>query len=630
MRPSFKLAALAVLSTAVLLGRVGLARSSPQADLAADCKPFFAAASKPPMAMPMHMPGMLMLDTASGPLPLVCLTINDPFRPPLFEGIGTPTIKVSSDATIQRYFDQGLRFYMGFNNRESYRAFRFAAVTAANAGAPCPWCYWGAAVPLGTDINMSNELEPDRVAANEYLAKARALKPTGLLAELIEATAKRSVDCLPKETPQACRERRSRGYYDAMRQIMLANPHDPNIGVLFVDSILNLTPWHLPEKDKFLQARDTLERLMVSYPSHNALIHWYIHLMELSDDPGRAEARARKLASLAPNAGHLVHMPSHIYYRIGDMRSAIESNVGASAADEAYFNDPSNKLEHPDGDRYRYGYYPHTLHFLAAAATLFGYKDWVDNATNRLHAAPPPDAEGYRKDKYREVYYLARVNLASTAEIRAFVKPDAPSKVQPRGNAAYAYTQVMADLWDGKSPTDTLSRFEAEVRNYPNMGADPNESCRKSIATNGDTGLCVVAIENNLVQGRLAALKKDWDAALAFTQQAVDLQTALAYDEPPDWLYSLHQSHAAMLIRKAIAQGPYQRWGQEALHQAKKELLMSLDTGTNRSDVFPGSGWAYFGLWQVARYLRGEDEPKAREAFRAHWASDADPTLDRM
>src|SRR5262249_1626449 len=146
-----------------------------------------------------------------------------------------------------------------------------------------------------------------------------------------------------------------------MRQIMLANPHDPNIGVLFVDSILNLTPWQLPKPDKLAEARDTLERLMRSYPSHNGLIHWYIHLMELSNDPGRAEVRAKELARLAPKAGHLVHMPSHIYYRIGDMRRAIESNVAASAADEAYFNDPSNKLDHPDGDRYRYGYYPHTL-----------------------------------------------------------------------------------------------------------------------------------------------------------------------------------------------------------------------------------------------------------------------------
>jgi hypothetical protein len=352
--------------------------------------------------------------------------------------------------------------------------------------------------------------------------------------------------------------------------------------------------------------------------------------MELSTDPGRAEARASQLAVPAHNAGHLVHMPSHIYYRIGDMRNAIQYNVAASRADEVYFDDRINKLDHPDGDRYRYGYYPHTLHFLAAAATLMGNKDRVNDATTRLYASAPPDAEGYRKDKYREVYYLARVNLASTVEIRAFVKPEASSKVQPRGNAAYAYTQVMADLWDGRTPTDTLSRFRDEVKNYPNMGPDPDASCRTSIATNGDTGLCVVAIENDLVQGRLAALgKKDWDGALKLTQQAVDLQTALAYDEPPDWLYSLHQSHAAILIRKAIAQDPYLPPGQTALRQAKEELQASLDTRTNRSDVFPGSGWTYFGLWQVARYLKGDDPAKAEKAFRAHWAG-ADPTLDRM
>jgi hypothetical protein len=631
MRPSSKIAAAVVVIMAALFALAGPARPSPQVDLAADCRPYFAAAAKPPvMAMAMHMPGMQMLDTASGPLPLVCLTLDDPFRPPLFEGIGTPTIAVSSDGVIQRYFDQGLRFYMGFNNRESYRAFRFAAVTSTNVGAPCAWCYWGAAVPLGTDINMSTELEPDRVAANEYLAKARALRPTGPLAQLIEATAKRSVDCPSGESQQACRDRRSRGYYEAMHQIKLAHPHDPNIGVLFVDSILNLTPWHLPEKQKFELARDTLEMLMAAYPSHNGLIHWYIHLMELSNDAGRAEPRARQLAGLAPSAGHLVHMPSHIYYRIGDMRSAIASNLAASAADEAYFTDPRNPLDHPDGDRYRYGYYPHTLHFLAAAATLLGDRDSVNHATTRLYAAPPPDAEGYRKDKYREVYYLARVNFATTAEIRAFSKPDAPSAIQPRGNAAYAYTQVMADLWDGKIPTATLVAFEAEVRSYPHIGPDPNESCRKSIATNGDTGLCMVAIENNLVQARLAALKKDWNAALGFTQHAVDLQTALAYDEPPDWLHSLRQSHAAILIRKAIAQDPYAPWGQATLRQAKDELLMSLEARTNRSDVFPGSGWAYYGLWQVARYLRGEDEPKAKAAFRAHWAGPGDPTLDRM
>src|SRR6185369_4291859 len=132
-------------------------------------------------------------------------------------------------------------------------------------------------------------------------------------------------------------------------------------------------------------ARDALEALMTPRTQHNGLIHWYIHLMELSNEPGRAEPQANRLAALAPKAGHLVHMPSHIYYRIGDMRRVIDANVAASAADENYFNRPDNKLDHPDGDRYRYGYYPHTLHFLAAGATLFGDKNSVNKATERLY-----------------------------------------------------------------------------------------------------------------------------------------------------------------------------------------------------------------------------------------------------
>jgi hypothetical protein len=641
MRPSFKLAALAVLSTAVLSGQEEPARPSPQtapaaqAALAADCKPFFAAASKPPVATRMRMHGMNMLDASSGPLPLVCLTINDPWQPPLFTGIGTPTIQVSSDRNVQSYFDQGLRFYMGFNNRESYRAFRFAAATAASVGPPCAWCYWGAALPLGSDINMPDELDHDRLAANQYLAQARALKPTGLLARLIQATAKRSMDCPSGDTPEECRQRRSVAYYNEMLLIRRDNLDDPNVGVLFADSILNLTPWHLPDRDKFEQARNTLETLLGKYSEHNGLMHWYIHLMELSPEVDHAEAWANELEKRAPKAGHLVHMPSHIYYRMGDMARAIGSNVRASKADETYFDDPNNQLDHPDGDRYRYGYYPHTLHFLAAAATLLGDRGSLADATKRLWDAPPPlEDGGYRKDKYREVYYLARVNFASPAEIRAFMKPEASpeSRVQPRGNAAYAYAQVMADLWEGKAPTDTLPKFNAAVREYPEIDrTNPDTSCLDPKKRNRDTGLCVVAIENNLVQGRLAAFQGAWGDALKFTRQAVVLQTVLSYDEPPDWLYSLRQSYAAILIRRA-AQDPSKPESQAALAEAKKELLTSLnlvDPYVTRSDIFPGSGWAYFGLWQVAQYLKGEDEAAALKAFESHWAG-VPPPLDRM
>ena len=449
-------------------------------------------------------------------------------------------------------------------------------------------------------------------------------EPTGLLADLIEATAKRSQACGRDEKVEDCHSRRNREYYEAMHKIMLVNPENPNIGVFFADSILNLTPWRLPAEDKLVLARDTLERLMNDYPKHNGLIHWYIHLMELSKEPGRAEARARTLAALAPNAGHLVHMPSHIYYRIGDMPSAIHANVDASAADERYFHDKRNPLHHPDGDRYRFGYYPHTLHFLAAAATLYGDRKWLNNAAERLYKAPPDDPAGYRADKYREVYYLASVNFATPEEIRNFPPPAAFDK-QPRANVAYRYTQVMADLWSGQKPTESLKNFEHALKAYPGLGPHPDAACSHAAATNGDTGLCMAAIENNLVRARLAAASRKWDDALRRTHAAVELQRRLPYDEPPDWLYSLHQSHAAMLIRRGMA-----RRDRSDLLLAKAELRRSLDPKTNRSDVFPGSGWAYYGLLRIAVYL-GEGEAQAQQDFHEHWRAGEDPpSLDRM
>jgi hypothetical protein len=142
---------------------------------------------------------------------------------------------------------------------------------------------------------------------------------------------------------------------------------------------------------------------------------------------------------------------------------------------------------------------------------------------------------------------------------------------------------------------------------------------------NGDTGLCMAAIENNLVEARLAASSRNWDEALRRTQAAVKLQQALPYDEPPDWLYSLRQSHAAMFIRRGIDRGD-----KENLRSARTELRISLDPKTNRSDVFPGSGWAYYGLWQIAVHLH-EGEAEAEKAFRAHWAAnEPDPSLERM
>jgi len=576
------------------------------------------------------MRGMLMLDSASGPLPLVQLTKNDPPKPPLFNGIGEVSIPVSRDGEVQKYFDQGLRFFYGFNNRESYRAFKFAAQRSLDLRQPCAMCFWGMALPLGVDINMSTQLEPDRKAANDALAVAQRYSSDDKTERLIDALIERYAECKPGEPFTECQKRRDKNYHMRMSEIVHRYPDDPNITVLFVDSVLNLTPWQLPSPENFKAARTRLETAMAkeSNRRHDGLRHWYIHLMELSAEPQAAERAADELAPLAPAAGHLVHMPSHIYYRIGRLGSAVDTNIAAVTADTKYF--ATEKLDHPDGDRYRYGYYPHNLHFLIAASVLSGRRADLNEALRLLYLAPPPNADGYRKDKYREVFYLAHTNFASPSALRNLPKPEAG---EARASVAYAYMLAMADVWEGRSSEASMKALDTAVFAYPNIGKDPYTACVQSSRTLGDTGLCMVAFEYFLAHGRAEGAKRQWDNALKAARPAIALQGWMPYDEPPDWLYPTSQTTAGLLIQKAIAQDPNLPQSQEALKEAKGLLIKSLELHSSQSGIYPGNGWAYFGLWQVAKYLKGDDPKKAEELFRANWRDPvtADvPSLKRM
>jgi hypothetical protein len=588
------------------------------------------------------MRGMLMLDSSSKPLPLVELTEGDKSPPPKYSGIGEVSIPVSADPDVQGYFDQGLRFYFGFNNRESYRAFRYAAEQSVRIGKPCALCYWGEALPLGVDINMAEELEPDRVAANEALATALSHNPDTKTRGLIEALVLRNADCKQAESDAACRKRRNDGYHTKMSELVNQYPDDPNIIVLFADSVLNLTPWQLPSPENYKAARSKLEAAMAKKVNerHDGLRHWYIHLMELSDEPKAAERAADELAPLARAAGHLVHMPSHIYYRIGRLNSAVDTNVDAVIADTKYFL--NENLTHPDGDRYKYGYYPHNLHFLIAAAVLSGRSAELNEAVGLLWRAPPPNAEGYRKDKYREVFYLAQANVATPSALRNLRKPE---EKEPRASVAYAYTQVMADLWDNKQPDSTMKALDAAVFAYPRIGKDPYGACVKSIKTpGGDTGLCMAAFEYYLAHGRDEGARKQWAAALNAARPTLALQIWMPYDEPPDWLFPTAQTYAGLLIQKAIAQDPHLPQSQEVLREAKDFLCKSLRETSDvlckgikpppsQAATYPGNGWAYYGLWQIAKYLRGDNPKEAEKAFWDHWRDQvtADvPSLKRM
>lgn len=587
--------------------------------------------------------GMGMLSPETKECPLSVLAENDP-APALYPYIGSAHWHVPWG---QQYFDQGLRFYFAFNNRESYRAFRKAAADAREAGIPCSACYWAQSLVLGVDLNMSTESEDDRLAANKALDQASAAYPNPEDGEIIEALRGRYQDCNPdkKDTQEEiCQGIRNQAYYEGMRTVLHDfGRDDPNVVTLFADAAMNLTPWKFWDKNgnpkssafaaQITEAKGELERALnfVQYPRNEGPLHWYIHLMEQSPTPGDAERAADLLAPLAPNAGHLVHMPSHIFFRMGDMRKAVDANKQAVAADERYFAEEPD-LYRPDGDRYRYGYYPHNIHFVIDAAALSGDGNDVNEYAAKLLKSAPDKANGLRADMYRAVYYFTRLNFSSAADIRNFPKPG-PLRQQPLANIAYDFARVMADIWDNQPSDQSSSTFDKDLAKYRELANRPNDACDVNKRPLPGAKLCLAAMLDNLRHARVwAASNATLDKAVDAAQSAVDIQDALSaksYDEPPLWPYPARQTLASILIQRA---DPVR----QDLATARDVLLKSLNKSTaNPGEIptgtFPGNGWAYYGLWVIATRGGPVDINQATTDLNEHWCgTDQFRNLERM
>jgi hypothetical protein len=598
------------------------------------------------MDMGQDMSDMAMLSDPIIPCDLSIQTENDP-QPPLYPYIGSAHWHVP---WAQDYFDQGLRFFFAFNFRESYRAFRAAAYEAEDSGIPCSACYWAQALPLGVDINRATQSEPDRKAAKAALHRAIEANPNAEDWEMIRALFGRYQDCNVKnekgeEDEKKCQQIRNESYYHGMKRVLETfGKDDPNVITLFADSVMNLSkgywePDGSPVSERVTEARDALERALKfgQYPPNEGPIHWYIHLMEQSLTPDAVQQYADLLAPispfspLAPNAGHLLHMPSHIYYRMGDMKNVIRANKEAIAADERYLSSEPN-LYRPDGDRYKYGFYTHNIYFLLAAAVLSGddkERD-VDRFAEKLFESTPDKADGFLADKFRSVYYLAKLNFSSTANIRKFAAPN-PFDQQPLANVAYDYAQLMADIWDGKDSTQSAGKFDADIAKFQNAAATGERNAgRDKGPKSSKSDLRLAAILSFLGHARMGAAKGDWDAAVTAARGAVDIQDNLYYEEPPLWLYPARQTLASVLIRRAEVDGPRAR---EYLAEAKQELLKSLNKSPEgnpnpqtRTGTYPGNAWAYYGLWKIAN-RDGSSQPdidRARADLDDHWFGTAE------
>jgi tetratricopeptide (TPR) repeat protein len=289
---------------------------------------------------------------------------------PLFEGMGTHTHPITVNNTgAQKYFDQGLVLAMAFNHAESIRSFRAAQRLDDN----CAMCFWGEALALGPNINVTSNgkvimTDDDRLAAFAVLQKAIERKDmvSEVERDYIDALAARYNGLL--ETDRAPLDV---SYADAMRKLVSKYPDDQDASALFAESLMNTMPWDYwsakgAPKSATREVLDVLERTLAANPDHPLAIHLYIHATEASSQPGKAEKAADRLTDLVPGAGHLVHMPAHTYWRIGRYHDASEANVKAAAVDEEYIAQCNAQGFYPAA------YYPHNIHFLWAASSMEG------------------------------------------------------------------------------------------------------------------------------------------------------------------------------------------------------------------------------------------------------------------
>jgi hypothetical protein len=455
----------------------------------------------------------------------------------LFTGLSDTHHPVSTkNAEAQKYFDQGLALLFAFNHDEAARAFQHAAELDANLA----MAYWGVALVNGQNYNLGPL--PDREKA-AYEAIQKALPLVAKLPEnerdYINALAKRY-----SPDPKADYQKLGIEYKNAMIELMKKYPDDLDAATLYAESCMNLRPWKLYTQDgKPEEGTDeivaVLEAVLKRNPNHLGANHYYIHAVEASRTPERALASAYRLKTLAPAAGHLVHMPAHIHMRIGDYENAAAANLQGADADRAYM-----KARGPEG-LYPLMYYNHNLHFFAIANAYLGRFTDAKKAADELVAfAKPMVKEMAMLDAFTPTDTLLLVRFHKWDEVMKQPEPD--KAVMPYTNGIWHFAQGMANISMGK----------------PDKGESELNSLREIVkATPADASLGlnntvnVLRVAENLLAGKLALAKKDHKAAAEFFRKGIAAEDTLNYTEPADWYIPVRESlGSALMLNKEFAE----------------------------------------------------------------------------
>jgi tetratricopeptide (TPR) repeat protein len=441
---------------------------------------------------------------------------------PLLNGMGHLHHAVAtSNPLAQKYFDQGLTLVYGFNHDEAVRSFAYAA----KLDPKCAMAYWGIALARGPNYNEWFIDAAREKASAEAIQKAQSLASGGSPAEqdYIRAFALRvSAD------PKANQTKMGEAYRDAMRQLMQRYPNDPDAAVLFAESNMVLHAWKLWKRDGTpeagtMEAIAALESVLKRDTNNIGANHFYVHALEASPHPEQAMASAQRMADLTPGAGHLVHMPAHIYIRTGDYHAASVSNKQAIGADEGYID-----KYHVDG-MYSAMYYTHNMHFLASAASMEG--NFAD--ASRVAARITKGVKPYLSDS-TETMVLVRFHRWQEVE-----RLPEPAKNLAEAHALWRFARGMAlaGKGDGANSEAERTQFAAEVKSVP----------RKTEFNYNTTGQ-IFDIAQWILDAATARAKHDYKQSAALLTKAALAEDALNYDEPPDWDLPPRESLGAVLF----------------------------------------------------------------------------------
>ena len=521
-------------------------------------------------------------------------------RAPLYTNLGNLHHEITTTSPeAQSYFNQGLTLSYAFNHAEAIRSFKQAIAIDPE----CAMCYWGVAFALGPNINAPITPEAAKEAFDAIgQARQRGAKASAREQAYIEALARRYTS-----DPKAERPPLDAAYAEAMRDVVAKFPDDLDATTLYAQSLMDTSPWSYWNQDGTAKPFTTdvlaaLESVLKRKSDHVGAIHLYIHAVEASPNPGRAEPYADRLAALVPGAGHLVHMPGHIYLRTGRFNDASVSNENAMKADQAYQagNRASGNM------MYDAGYVPHNPHFLVSSLSFEGRRadalKTADDLKRMMHVDMLRDpAMGGMVQHFMLTPLYTKLRFALWEDVLAEAAPpqDLP------------YMQAISHAARSMAYSATGRFDEAEKELAAAMAAKSNESLKTMYISSANVALSIADIAYDVAAGELRARQKRTGEAAKHFAAAVAKEDALTYMEPPDWPIPVRQLQGAALVQLGRA--------------AEAEAAF-------RGDLkkFPNNGWSLSGLRESRiKQGRGRDgEIAALDAqLKQTWAK-ADVKLE--